>query len=96
MGRRRENLDSRCNIENIEKEMMTFATYELRIKTHTKSEESVNRVRKRVYKDIDKDVLLEIIAQKGADSIKLIDEKYKSDKEVILKLLPFHYLLKKF
>mgnify|MGYP006264162515 FL=1 len=35
----------------------------------------------------DKDVLLEIIAQKGADSIKLIDEKYKSDKEVILKLL---------
>ena len=33
------------------------------------------------------DVLLEIIAQKGAGSIKLIDEKYKSDKEVILKLL---------
>lgn len=35
----------------------------------------------------DRDVLLEIIAQKGIDSIKLLDDKYKNDKEIILKLL---------
>ena len=40
-------------LKNIEKLMMNFATYELRIMKHTKHEERGNRIRKRRYFDKD-------------------------------------------